>query len=266
MVNRTKQKTINPLKIYEGNSKHEKLISLYSEWYGCTKCLLSTFRSHPVNPDEIVFGSGLAYKTTIMIIGEAPGEEEELQITPFVGESGKLLNQLIALATDDPTLIDLREKERALRKKKEKELAAEELQIAVNNWRETHCFITNVVMCRPPENRSPTDQEVRICWERLMNTIYIVDPILIVAIGKAALSVLTKKSKVEITKYRGHLLDVEFDGLVGKVIYPMIPTFHPAYLLRKADWKLENGDFAKACQDWIHIFKTAKLLKEQEYA
>ncbi len=139
-----------------------------------------------INP---VPGEG-SLDTPIIFVGEGPGEEEDRTGRPFVGKAGQMLNKLL----------------------KEVGLSRDKV------------YITNVVKCRPPGNRVPTNQEMAACSHFLMAQIQIINPKVIVALGSTALSFFLEK-KVSITRMRGKLID----WLGGKVIFP---TFHPSYLLR----------------------------------
>lgn len=138
---------------------------------------------------RVVVGMG-APDADLMFVGEGPGAEEDLQGLPFVGRSGKLLDQLLL----------------------------EELGVARD------CvYITNVVKCRPPNNRDPEPDEIASCNPWLDQQLELVDPKVIVTLGKFA-SQLLLGTKEGITKIRG-------------AAYPygermLVPTIHPAYVLR----------------------------------
>lgn len=144
---------------------------------------------------QTVFGDG-SPSARLMFIGEGPGENEDLQGKPFVGRAGDLLNKMI---------------------------------VAMGLSRET-VYIGNVVKCRPPGNRTPTPAEVETCWPYLKEQIRIIQPAVIVTLGGPAAKMLLG-TKTGITRLRGiwHLFrGLEPDGPV----VPVMPTFHPAYLLR----------------------------------
>ena len=108
------------------------------------------------------------------------------------------------------------------------------------------------------ETRSPTKEEKLACRERLMKTIYIIDPMIIVALGKTAMQALTGKGTV-ITKARGEILVMEMQGVHTKVRYPVLPIYHPAYLARSGDftddgpWHTTELDFGLLCQVVDHL-------------
>ncbi|QTA37359.1 uracil-DNA glycosylase [Thermosipho ferrireducens] len=128
--------------------------------------------------------------TPIMFVGEGPGEEEDNTGRPFVGKAGQLLTKILE---------------------------------SVNIKRED-VYITNVVKCRPPGNRTPTKEEQNSCAHFLYAQIEIINPRMIVALGKTAVDFFAGKS-LPITKIRGN----EFDWKGNITIFPM---FHPSYLLR----------------------------------
>lgn len=146
----------------------------------------------------------------LMFIGEAPGADEDRQGKPFVGVSGQLLNRMLA---------------------------------AIGRDRQT-AYITNVLFWRPPGNRKPTPQETLACQPFVRRHIALVKPKLLVFLGGSAASVLLNTNK-GITRLRGHWLEYE-DGEHG-VQVPVMPTYHPAYLLRQPALK---GD---AWRDFLAI-------------
>ncbi len=152
-----------------------------------------------------VFGEGNP-KAKLMFIGEAPGKEEDLTGRPFVGEAGQLLTKIISAIG----------------------LARQEV------------YITNVVKCRPPDNRVPLPGEILSCQPYLVAQVEWVHPKIICTLGKTAtLSLL--KTEEPISKLRGRWFD--FQGI------KVMPTFHPAYLLRNpSDKKLVWEDMKKIQQ------------------
>lgn len=249
MAKAKKEEEIVPLPVFQGDA-NQQLRELYALWYGCAKCPLYETRPN----QDLVFGEGDG-KARIMLIGEGPGEDEERTSIPFVGASGRLLNQMLALVSDNPDIQALSDNYSKVRHSKEVEKNFHE---NVMDWRQKEFFITNVVCCRPPENRQPNNVEVKACSERLRSMIYIVDPLVIVTIGKTALQALLGK-QAEITAKRGQLHEIEINGRIGAVKYPVMPILHPSYLLRKADWKNKEGDYAKTVKD---LHKAVRLKDE----
>lgn len=238
-------------------SKRDRLQQIYSNWYGCDRCELSKFRSD--GNCDIVFGEGNA-DADILVIGEAPGEEEEASSIPFTGASGKLLNKILGQTCGDAELLDMTNA--IARNHTVANLA--KYHAHMEGWRHEQMFFINTVACRPPENATPSLHALRACWERVWNTILTIDPLLIIAVGKTAMFTLMKK-QIEITKVRGDIIDVTHEGHFGNVTYPVMPVLHPSYLLRKADWKTTNGDWEKTLDDWTQGFRVVNLLRQQHY-
>jgi uracil-DNA glycosylase family 4 len=138
---------------------------------------------------HIVFGEG-SPGAKLMFIGEAPGREEDLQARPFVGEAGKLLTRLI-----------------------------EKMGL-----RREDVYIANIVKCRPPMNRDPESDEIETCRGFVERQIEIINPDVIMSLGRIAAFTLIGNVKLRITAIRGNFFD--YNGI------PLMPTFHPAYLMR----------------------------------
>jgi uracil-DNA glycosylase family 4 len=156
----------------------------------CRRCKLCT-----LGRSQIVFGVGNP-RARLMIVGEAPGEEEDKTGEPFVGRAGQLLTKIIE---------------------------------AIGLTRD-QVYIANVIKCRPPANRNPENDEVAACEPFLFRQIDAIQPKVIVPLGKFAAQCLLKTMD-PITRLRGRQFD--YRGTV------LIPTFHPAYLLRNPSAKRE---------------------------
>jgi uracil-DNA glycosylase family 4 len=148
----------------------------------CARCALSQTRRH------VVFGEGNE-QARLLFVGEAPGEEEDMQGRPFVGRAGKLLDQLIER-------IGLRRED---------------------------VYICNVLKCRPPGNRDPEPEEVEACKGYLLSQLDLVAPRVICTLGRHAYNTLLGVDE-KITRIRGVLTD--YRGT------PLLPTYHPSFLLR----------------------------------
>ncbi len=131
----------------------------------------------------------------IMFIGEAPGEQEDRQGRPFVGSAGKFLNELLALAGLDRSEV----------------------------------FITNVVKCRPPDNRSPAAEEIQACRGYLEAQIALLQPSLICLLGSVAVKAVLPELKESVSRIHGQ--PYEKNGIV------FVPLFHPAAALHQPKWK-----------------------------
>lgn len=178
---------------------------------GCTACGLCRTRS------QTVFGVGHE-RARWMIVGEAPGEQEDRQGEPFVGKAGQLLDNML----------------RALGLSREPGEA------------ERQVFICNVLKCRPPGNRNPDPAEVAQCEPFLLRQVQLVQPRIILAMGRFAVQSLLRTDEA-IGRLRGRVhryADV-----------PTIVTYHPAYLLRNLP------DKAKA---WDDLCLAAETLRRVE--
>lgn len=251
---------VTPLLNFPGSTKEEKLLELWELWQGCMRCPLGALRQGP-RCTEIVFGYGNP-NADVVIVGEAPGEEEDKTKTPFIGAAGQTLNQLLASVSDEKEIQDLVDWYARANRTKDN---FEKFHDGVGHWRMSEFFITNAIACRPPDNRAPTNLEIKACWERLWNIIYIVDPLLIIACGNSALAAVTRKQTVQITKSRGQIFDVEYDGKLRKVTYPIMPVLHPSFLNRVADWKLKDGYYAKTLDDLRKAMNILDFLRHQHY-
>ena len=145
-----------------------------------------------------VFGSGNP-RAELMIVGEAPGADEDRAGEPFVGRSGSLLNKMLK---------------------------------AVDIERED-CFVSNILPWRPPGNRTPTDSEITVCMPFLEKQIELVNPKVILMLGASAANALLNNTD-SISRLRGHFFEYAIDKTHS---YKALATFHPAYLLRSAGQK-----------------------------
>ena len=158
----------------------------------CRACRLCETRT------QTVFGVGVAHPEW-MIVGEAPGADEDARGEPFVGQAGRLLDNMLA---------------------------------SVGLSRTQNVFIANVLKCRPPGNRNPQPDEVRLCDPYLRRQIELLAPRLIVAVGKFAAATLLG-SDASIASLRGRVHRIA----IGARELPLVVTYHPAYLLRSPQEK-----------------------------
>ncbi|MCK8823873.1 uracil-DNA glycosylase [Fuchsiella alkaliacetigena] len=142
---------------------------------------------------QVVFGTGNS-NSPLMFVGEGPGAVEDKQGLPFVGKAGQLFNKILAAA------------------KIERE----------------DVYISNVVKCRPPNNRNPKLKEMKSCLWFLAQEIKLLNPTIIVPLGSVAVKGLLDPEG-KITRMRGRWIE--------KAGYYFLPTFHPAALLRNESWK-----------------------------
>jgi uracil-DNA glycosylase family 4 len=174
----------------------------------CVDCELHARRT------RTVFGVG-DEGASWLFVGEGPGADEDAQGEPFVGQAGKLLDSMLA----------------AIRLRRGKDV-----------------YIANIVKCRPPGNRNPQPEEALACEPYLHRQIELIEPKLIVALGRvAALNLLARDATIASLRGRVH----EYRGT------PLIVTYHPAYLLRNLP------DKAKAWADLCFAVETMRGLKER---
>jgi uracil-DNA glycosylase len=167
----------------------------------CKRCKLHRTRH------TLVFGEGNK-KAKLMIIGEGPGYEEDVQGKPFVGKAGQLLTKILQ---------------------------------SIHLQRE-EVYITNIIKCRPPQNRNPEPDEIQSCYPFLIKQIHAIQPQIICALGAFSAQTLLK-TDAKITTLRGRFH--EFAGI------KVFPTYHPAYLLRNPERKREVWEDMKQIAKWI---------------
>lgn len=176
------------------------------------KCPLGKTRNKPV-PGE---GNSRA---PIFVIGEAPGYEEDLTGKPFVGRSGELLDKIFS---------------------------------ACGFNRNEHLFIGNIIKCRPPNNRTPSPEEIRSCIPYLFRQIELINPTIQILLGASALSSLIDKN-LKISKERGKWIQRNDRWIM--------PVYHPSALLRNPSLKKESWeDFKKI------ILKYRELINPEHYS
>ena len=185
------------------NSKIEttntSLFDFYNSIKNCTKCSLSDTR------ENVVFGTGNP-NAEIVIVGEAPGKNEDLQGKPFVGRGGKLLDKILNSIKLDRQDV----------------------------------FILNVLKCRPPKNRDPLSDEIEKCEPYLKKQLQIINPKLIIALGRiSAMTLLKIKDSLKNMRNQVH----QYEGI------DLIVTYHPAALLRNPHFKKPTWEDFKYIRD-----------------
>ena len=167
------------------------------------------------NAKQIVFSDG-DFNSSVMIVGEGPGQKEDEIGKPFVGDAGQLLNKMLN---------------------------------AINIKRES-VYITNVVNYRPPNNRKPEAAEINRYSEFLREHVSIIDPKILILMGSTAMESLFG-SKIKISKERGVWKEI----IINNKTYLTMITFHPAYLLRQADQKKYSWADLKEIRKKIDLLK-----------
>jgi uracil-DNA glycosylase len=190
----------------------------------CTACALCKTRSNTV------FGVGHR-RAEWMLIGEAPGAEEDARGEPFVGQAGKLLDNMLA----------------AVGLTRAVQVSHTAPQTAPHT-----VYIANVLKCRPPGNRNPEPAEVALCEPYLKRQVSLVEPRLIVVMGRFAAQALLG-TDATIASLRGRVHEVQVDGRR----IPVIVTYHPAYLLR---------NLADKAKSWADLCLATSVLGESRRA
>jgi len=152
---------------------------------------------------NVVIGEGNV-NADLLWVGEAPGANEDLTGKPFCGRSGALLTKMIAAM----------------------------------GFNRDEVYIANILKCRPPENRNPTQFEIGKCKHFLAEQIRLINPTAIITLGNFAMKeIIGDKSIKGITKEHGKIFEI--DSFYSEQSIVVIPTFHPAYLLRNPAKKKE---------------------------
>lgn len=184
------------------------LEELKQKYLNCTLC-----KELSENRTNVVFGVGNPGKAKVVIIGEAPGKMEDLKNEPFVGKSGQILTELlkeIGLSRDD-------------------------------------VYITNTILCRPPNNRDPNREELANCKPRLDEQLKVLNPKVVITLGNFATKYMLE-TKQGITAIHGKVF--EKDNM------KIVPMFHPAVLLY-------NGNNPEKRKELLDDFKVVKGFLEQ---
>ncbi len=176
--------------------------ALRSEVLGCTKCALHSTRT------QGVFGVG-SREARWLVVGEAPGAEEDRRGEPFVGRAGHLLDAMLR---------------------------------AIGLSRGTNVYIANVLKSRPPGNRDPKPEEVAACMPYLLRQVQLLQPLLMLAVGRIAAQNLLN-TDAPLGRLRGRVHHF------GELNTPLIVTYHPAYLLRTPGDKRKAWEDLKFARD-----------------
>ncbi|MFL2689233.1 MAG: uracil-DNA glycosylase [Candidatus Actinomarina sp.] len=178
---------------------NQDLLLLHKECRKCKSCELSKTRNN------VVVAKGNS-KAKILIIGEGPGEQEDITGFPFVGRAGKMLDSALMSVEIDPL---------------------------------EDCYITNIVKCRPPQNRKPLSNEINSCMPWLKKQINLLSPKIIILAGSTSVEAFLEIKK-PISKIRGEW--------IIKDNVKIMPIFHPSYLLRspfKRAWETKMVNLAR---------------------
>src|SRR3954454_24032877 len=176
-----------PRRMPSAEERRDELKAVYRQASVCTRCpqLAATRQT-------VVFGSGNA-DADLMFVGEAPGANEDKQCVPFVGQAGKLLDQLLG-----------------------------EIGLA-----RTDVFVVNVLKCRPPGNRDPLPQEIDNCQDYLFRQLELIEPKVVCTLGNFATKLLRADPATGITRLHGR----EEVRVIGPRAVRLFPIYHPAAAL-----------------------------------
>jgi uracil-DNA glycosylase family 4 len=166
---------------------------------------------------RLVFGDGDP-RAAVMLVGEAPGSDEDREGRPFVGVSGQLLDRMLA---------------------------------AIGLGRD-EAYVANTLYWRPPGNRSPTQAETAACLPFIRRQIELVAPKILVLLGGAAAKTMLNRAE-GITRLRGRPFEFESEGLKGPI--PALATYHPAYLLRQPAQKRESWQDFLTLSEMIDLLR-----------
>ena len=228
-------------------SKEKSVLSVFSRWSGCTKCDLGEQRCAKNKKTDgqsgnMVFGDGNV-NADIMVIGVGPGEDEDAQECAFVGDSGDILDDHLS-----------------------------KLSI-----KRSDLFLMNIVACRPfsntvdfktkksrEEDRDPTPLEREKCrpmWQEIM---YLVDPLIVVTMGKVATAEILGKSSVSMRELQGSIIPAQIPGKAIPTTYSVMPMHHPSYLSKSGD-DFRGGPWHQAIVSWKRTIYFLDQLKNLYY-
>lgn len=203
LENKTPEETENK----DDERFHLTLSQLEKACNNCVRCRLCETRKN------VVFGEGCIDRPDVLVIGEGPGETEDLTGRPFVGKAGQYLDKWLA---------------------------------SISLYRERNVYIANIVKCRPPENRDPMDDEKEACSAFVIQQIRLIKPKAILCLGKPSSSFMTNRPDASMAELRGRF--TFYDGSI-----PMICTYHPAAVLRNLELKRPVWDDLKKLAQYLNL-------------
>jgi len=183
------------------------LNGLKKDCLSCRRCRLCQTRTNTV------FGEGCEDRPDVFVVGEGPGETEDLTGRPFTGKAGELLEKMLG---------------------------------AISLSRSENCYISNVVKCRPPQNRDPLPDEKNICGVYVKQQILLLRPKAILCLGRNAANYLTGEDGASMAQLRGRFFFYERS-------IPLISTYHPAAVLRNPDLKRPVWEDLKKLASFLNL-------------
>jgi DNA polymerase len=160
----------------------------------------------------------------VMVIGEAPGADEDAQGRPFVGPAGQLLDKMLA---------------------------------SIGLSRQTNCFIANILKCRPPNNRDPEPEERAACIHFLENQILLLRPQAILCAGRVSAQTLLQTPASMASLRNGKRWEYTLTKNAEEIMFPLFATYHPSALLRNEGWKRPAWEDLKAFREFLNSMPTA---------
>lgn len=173
----------------------------------CRRCRLGDTRTNTV------FGEGCESRPEVFVVGEGPGETEDRTGRPFTGKAGELLDKMLA---------------------------------AISLSRQTNCYISNIVKCRPPQNRDPLPDEKNICGVYVKQQIALLRPKAILCLGRNAACYLTGEETQSMSELHGRFFF--YDRSI-----PLISTYHPAAALRNPELKRPIWEDLKKLASFLNL-------------
>jgi uracil-DNA glycosylase family 4 len=189
----------------------KSLDELYKEIHCHNLCLLRNSSTNTVVCDG-------KKDAEILLIGEAPGEQEDIEMKPFCGKSGKLLRK-----------------------------ALNSIDVSV----EKNLYITNTVFWRPPLNRAPTQEEINSCLPFVLKQILLINPKIILLCGRTAIDSILRKNDLSMSELRDGNFSISLDGK----LFPIYNLYHPSFLLRSPYHKKDMWGDLKKIKNAINNFK-----------
>ena len=183
------------------------LNGLKADCLSCRRCRLCQTRTNTV------FGEGCEDRPDVFVVGEGPGETEDLTGRPFTGKAGELLEKMLA---------------------------------AISLSRADNCYISNIVKCRPPQNRDPMPDEKNICGVYVRQQISLLRPKAILCLGRNAANYLTGEDTASMAQLRGRFFFYERS-------IPLISTYHPAAVLRNPELKRPVWEDLKKLASFLNL-------------
>ena len=183
------------------------LNGLKNDCLSCRRCRLCQTRTNTV------FGEGCEDRPDVFVVGEGPGETEDLTGRPFTGKAGELLEKMLA---------------------------------AISLYRTENCYISNIVKCRPPQNRDPLPDEKNICGVYVKQQILLLRPKAILCLGRNAANYLTEGDNASMAQLRGRFFFYERS-------IPLISTYHPAAVLRNPELKRPVWEDLKKLANFLNL-------------